>query len=531
MRWTGLTADNTYALGDRHHRPDPMGKLRDQPQHRTARVRLRVSPALCTGRVGQLGAWLCVNLLARLEGMVTEIELDCSAVSTHPDMRLLALDSVVAPDLRSWLAEVGGRASSGRVAILPASSDSVAAVELVIGGSEVVSGQAAHHIWSFGRGWLASVGSHATVERAEILDGNNPLGMYLAVCYGVGEVFKALKGFKDGESFAIDLIYSSLWSGVSTQAGWNELEDGPTIAQLRLPPTYLVGAGAVGEAGLLALITATAGAEFLTPMDRDRIDLTNRNRYILAFETQEKLNKALFAASVSTAAGVPAHGEPLHWLEYLGRATVHPNAQLAQNEADLRYGLVLSCVDKNRPRHEIQRTWPRDILGASTDSLRAQAVHYDMRSRTACLACHNPIQRLDQVLDELRAKLKGLTAESQYEHLINLGFAPEHIRSALEYLQDPNCGELGESALQKFADDGPPAFAVGFVSVAAGLLLARHWIRYALHGPGGVTSGDRHYLSVNFFNGRFMWHEEGQSETCMCAGGGRDQWRCLWGAT
>src|SRR6185437_7588147 len=120
-----------------------------------------------------------------------------------------------------------------------------------------------------------------------------------------------------------------------------------------------------------------------------------------------------------------------------------------------------------------------------------------------------------------------MTPAQRNEHLLSLGIPSDAIDSALRYLEDPRCGELGESMLRKFADDGPPAFAVGFVSVAAGLLLARGWVCYALYGPSGATPSDRHYLTMNFLNGRFLWREEAQSRECNCWGSGGEQWRIL----
>jgi molybdopterin/thiamine biosynthesis adenylyltransferase len=530
VKLTSLIPDNAVSLGDRHHRPDPMGKLRHQPLHATARIRLRISPSLAQSRVGQLGAWLCVNLLARLEGLLAEVELDCPEVPVHPLVKVPRLRAPVAAHLPQWLAEVAASASGSRLKLTLGKAESALEpiLELIIGGGEVDAGLASRHIWCFGRGWIASVGARPTVPRAQILDESNPLGMYLAVCYGVGEVFKTLKGSGGGESLSIDLIYSSLWSGQSNTDSWNMLEDGPRVSDVLVVPTYLVGAGAVGQAALLALLTSTRGAQFLTPVDGDGLGLTNRNRYILTFEGDENLNKALFTATLANEFNTPAHGEPLNWVQYLGRHTAHPDAHLAANEAELRYALVLSCVDKNRPRHEIQRTWPGDILGASTESLRAQAVHYDLRTFTACLACHNPIPAFDQVLDGLRRELEPLSTEQRTELLLSRGIESRDIESALRYLENPNCGELGETVLKKFADDGAPAFAVGFVSVAAGLLLARHWIRYALYGSTGVTPGNRHYLTINFFNGRFLWHEEAARDSCHCLDGGRERWRALW---
>jgi molybdopterin/thiamine biosynthesis adenylyltransferase len=523
-----LTAGEANSFGDRHHRPDPGGKLRDEARRPDARIRIRVSPQLAMTRVGQLGAWLCVNLICRLQGLVAKLELDVPAIAAHPVLKTLGLNRTVPGDLRACLADLTA-AVAGHCVALGEVTNAAVDLELVIGGAELDVRGGQKRVWCFGSGWRASVGTAPTVSEAEIHDDSNPLGMYLAICFGVGEVFKAFKGFRGDQNHTIERLYVSLWSGVDAEQ-WTDLEDGPPVSEVRLPASYLVGAGAVAQGALLAVATATAGAEHLTPVDGDSVGETNRNRYVLTFAEHAgaQVNKAQLAAQFATVFNIPSHSEPLFWMPYLERIEPHPDARLRTHEADLRYELVVSCVDRNRARHEIQRTWPRDILGASTEGLRAQAVHYDLRTSTACLACHNPVLPFEAVVDSLREAIRDLPDAQRRARLTELEVPADLIRSVLTYLDNPKCGELGEKVLRKFAEDGPPGFAVGFVSVAAGLLLARHWIRFALFGPGGVTPPHRHYLTMNFLNGRFLWREESQNPECDCMTSGRARWRVLW---
>jgi hypothetical protein len=519
-------------FGDRHHRPDPGGKLRSAPRLRKARVQLRVSGALADTRVGQLGAWLCVNLLSRLEGLVATIELEVPPVATHATLHLLGpISSPRHRHLAETLTALCSAVSAGAVDIVSGPQDTPSDVELILGGAEaeVEPGTGPRRVWCFGSGWRASTGTAPTVAVARIEDDTNPLGMYLAACYGVGEIFKHLKGARDDQDFTIVRLYASLWSGANAE-GWDDLEEGPSVHHLRLPVTYLAGAGAVAQALLLAVATATAGIDYLTALDRDCIGDSNRNRYVLtlAEHARAQVNKAKLAVEFLSAFGISAYGQPLFWFSYIEHTQPHPDPDLRRQEADLKYRLVLSCVDRNSARQEIQRTWPQELLGASTESLRAEAVYYDRRTTTACLSCHNPVQPFEDVVKALREQLTELTRTQRQEHLQRLGITQDTIDSALRYLDDPQCGELGESVLRKFAEDGPPGFAVGFVSVAAGMLLARHWIRYALYGPQGVTPTDRHYLTMNFFNGRFLWREEAQSVECDCGTSGGERWRALW---
>jgi molybdopterin/thiamine biosynthesis adenylyltransferase len=349
----------------------------------------------------------------------------------------------------------------------------------------------------------------------------------MAICFAVAEVFKALRGVRPGVAAKIEDLYFSLWTGEIGRT-WEELADGPEIESLRLPAGYLVGGGAVGQAVALAIATATAGAEFVTVIDEETIDRDNRNRYVLTGVDDEGKSKAKFVADFLRSTGTPTRSEALHWLPYTTRMSTHPEPRLADLEHGLRYELLVSCVDTNLARHEIQRFWPADIIGGSTDGLRALAVHYDLRTSTACLACHNRLHDFEQEAARLRREVAGRSREAQRTRLLELGMPMEVVKAVLDYLERPKCGELGEATIKKFADKGPPAFSVGFVSVAAGLLVARHWIRYSILGPGGVCPTGKHYLALNFFNGRALWTEQGVREGCVCQSEGRRQWQKMW---
>jgi hypothetical protein len=112
--------------------------------------------------------------------------------------------------------------------------------------------------------------------------------------------------------------------------------------------------------------------------------------------------------------------------------------------------------------------------------------------------------------------------------LVDHGINEADVPATLEYLAQPRCGMAGEAVLARFAENGPPAFAVGFVSVTAGILLARHWIAHALYGSTGTTPPLDHSFNVNFFNGRTIWVEREAREACMCARDRREIWCDLW---
>lgn len=493
------------------------------------RVRIVLSSDIARSPAGQLGAWLCVNLLARLDGLVSAIELDgADATLTHAIDRLRLEPGTQATSLHGALQDLVSAVSAGCVQFSTRDSITSTAVQVVIGRA-VLTSIGIPTVWCFGRGWRAFVGRHAMpFEEALTELDTNPLGMYLAVCCAVGEVFKILRGVKPTVRNAVmERVFTSLWEGKNADA-WVDLVDGPDPKGLPLPAAYLAGAGAVAQAVALALATCGARPRYVTTMDEQPIDRKNRNRYILAARSHEGVNKAEHLANFLKLHHVPAYGADVHWQPYLSHTEPHPEETHAAAEGQLKFPLILSCVDRNPARHELQRAWPRELLGGSTDGLRALAVHYDMRVDTACLMCHNPIVAFESRLNHVRAALADFEPQMHARVLEDLGFDPGSIASVLQYLQSPQCGELGEAAIKKFSDEGPPAFSVGFVSVAAGLLLLRHWIRMAAAGVEQTTDPSGHYLSLNFFNGRMMWSEQGRRTDCECVSKGRVVWNTLW---
>ena len=263
-------------------------------------------------------------------------------------------------------------------------------------------------------------------------------------------------------------------------------------------------------------------------LDREHIDRTNRNRYVLALASDEGSQKATFLATYLERLGLRAHAVPMHWLEALTRLDPHPIEALATMESALRYRLVLSCVDTNHARGDIQRSWPLDIIGASTLGLRASAIHYDLRTPTACLACFNEPRAQANAIEGLRREIESAAPSERPGILIRNGIEAHEVEAVLQHLARPKCGELGESALSRFAENGPPAFSVGFVSVAAGLLLARHWIAFSQAGPAATTPAETHGLFANFFNGRLSWVEQQARAECACAKDRLEIWEPIW---
>jgi molybdopterin/thiamine biosynthesis adenylyltransferase len=303
---------------------------------------------------------------------------------------------------------------------------------------------------------------------------------------------------------------------------------GIPLAGLELPPWYLIGAGAVGQALVAAIIAARVRAH-LTVIDGDAIDDTNLNRYILAVLSNLGDSKADLAAGYLRAAGHSVYSYGSSWPKYAFSVPhIGQRADLQAYEAEYKYARVLSCVDKNTARRAIQQFWPQLLLGASTDGMGLQVTHYDMNGPYECLKCSNPAEVNLRTLEDAEADLRSRSAEEVRAAAHAVGADPDLVA---RYLADPKCGELGQQELAKFlAASDERAFSVGFVSVAAGVLLGAQLFKGELVGWDKAFPPDRGAtLRLSFLNPGPHWSKHlRRKQECDCSSVGRQEYGALW---
>jgi len=445
-------------IADRHSRP--VQGLGADARPLTVRI---VAGAELAAPTAQHLTVCMVNLLCRLVGSVAAVELDLppqrlSVTIPGPESEGGAVEQLSA--LAEW-------AVSGKV---PVAGRSHRICDMTICIGDLPSDRDEPiDLWVIAAGWRAWVGTTRDHLPAKIFaDADaNPLGPYLAAALAVGEVFKRSRGLVKGR-FAEDFGYS-LWTGKT--GPWAELADGPPIAGATLPPFYLVGAGAVGQGLHAILAAAKIRTEYVVTIDDDRHDGTNLNRcFVAGADDVEKLKIKAVRRSRKAAGikGLEFKGTLAQYVSGGQDPALH--ADLAVTQAQDLFPLVVSAVDKNASRQDIQGLAPGLVLSATTVGLTAKANTYEMRSGAACLACHNPPEddgaRLREVeqrarnMDEmeLRAFLAGNVADAE---------------AVIEYLRhSERCGELGEADFRNFATRRTPEFSVSFVSMAAATLLA-----------------------------------------------------------
>jgi len=510
-------------LADRHLRPDPQGLLAPLAQATTGRVLLKIAPALAISVTGQHLAWMLVNLLARQFRLVSAIILD---VDPHVPLRARVAPFGEAPSLEQTLLGcvqlVAGEHVTAQRAADAASTG--AEIEIVLGPSNQEP-RAPIQIAAYADGWRFFIGrQEAAPQHAP--DTALPFGPYLAACFAAGEVFKHLRGLRADKGDFLgrnrDLIISA-WS-CEAALEWHELAPDPPIGHIELPPVYIPGAGAVGQAAALTFGALPDAAGHITTADDDCLDLTNGNRYVLAQLTNDGAHKVPLLTHFLEARGFSTYGFEGKWERYVNRADRNRNrSDIDAFERQFRYGLVLSCVDDNGARHAIRNLWPNIIIGGSTHGLMAKVTTYDMLGSQLCLKCYNPVVERNQRMKEQLARLQNATDSEREAFFQSIGVDPAR---AKEHLEKADCGQLSEQDLDRFAA-GEPMMSAGFVSAAAGIMLAAHAVRLTLQPRTDLTTRGA-VLMANFYRPTLRWLPMQPEPGCDCVCKRGSIWRRKW---
>jgi hypothetical protein len=214
-------------------------------------------------------------------------------------------------------------------------------------------------------GWNAHVDpSDATQYPA------HPIAALAAAALGVGEVFRAVfadplgpRGRRDRQPGGFNLITAAdptpaVPAGTST---------------LRLPDAHLIGAGAVGQACLLAL-TSTDVQLTLAVLDPQTVDLSNLQRYVLTTDTDVGATKVQLAERAAADSSVTVVAVPTVW------------------GADSRSGpgtanIVLTALDSAADRIAVAAGLPARAYNAWTQPADIGWSRHERFGVEPCLAC------------------------------------------------------------------------------------------------------------------------------------------------
>lgn len=502
-------------LADRHLRPDPLGVLIEGAATKFGVVRVSISAAMASSRGGQHLAWMLVNLLARQFKVVREILLDVPGVPTLDAVTPFGRKATLGESLLECVRLVSGQHVGARF------DGSPALVDISLGIGDVPASGAEH--WNlYADGWRYSIGTSGCTPSGAPSSGL-AIGPYLCAAVAAGEVFKVFRGMKPGKGASIDSYFASAWTQ-STGAGWDELEDGPQVHEVGpLPHFYFAGAGAVAQAAAACLI----GSGFkgsATVIDKDALDLSNDNRYVLSNLSNDLADKAELLATHLVAHGFSAKAASIWWQEFtISHGSWAPDEHVAALEREYKLPVVLSCVDKNPPRHAIQQVLPGLVVGGSSDGLTAKASIVHLGLATACLKCHNPLRSRNEIIRQKADLLRTMAPDARRAYC-----EANHLDDAIvdRVLGPSECGKLSEADLVRFADDAPE-MSVGFASAAAGVLLVSQFLRVLALGPEEAMRRGSMVMAT-FVRAGLRPLRVGRDQRCDCHAVLAGRWRRLW---
>ncbi len=505
-------------LADRHFRPDPQGVLAPKGEGQCGRVLITVAQEAAVTPAGQHLAWMLVNQLARQFGVVADITLRVPESPLFSNTAAFGAKESLCETLAACIKLVANRHVG--VSLQFEDEDRFDA-HVVVGGPS--DHERASRTWcAYADGWRWHVGSGARAPRATP-SSSLSFGPYMAASFVAGEIFKSFRGMRPDKGEFITECFGSVWT-MSLNDDWDGLIDGPRHEDLPvLPHFYFAGAGAVAQAAALTLGSSRIRGA-VTAIDHEELDITNDNRYVLSTIDDGGVSKAKLLSSYLTAQALRCHPAPVKWNEYVSACGgMAANDEIATLERQHRYPLVLSCVDKNLPRHEIQTALPRVIIGGSTDGLTAKTQIFYLGHEASCLKCFNPIEDRNAAIQRNLVRLAGMAPEERNEWCRENGIPTDDLA---RFLAPSECGKLSEADLERFAK-GAPDMSVGFVSVAAGILLSAQLVRISKVGVDMATANG-HMVTATLARPGMRHRKSGPDVSCDCQSKLRDRWRHFW---
>lgn len=391
-------------------------------------------------------AWMLLNILSRLDGIVGKIGLDCPT-DVQIAGRVVPFSSNT--ELRQALIE-----GSREIGIVPLEPDCSFAYILSVGAS--VNDNSNVTLYVHGEGWWGGI---STEPFESNWTPNLPFGPYIAACLAAGEVFKGARMIPSEYTRPSTVCYSTWHHLVTENKAEAWLADGPELLDDVSLNVGLAGVGAVGSAWMHTLwaCDGVTGSAVIADNDAAGVESTNLNRYSLFGVSSLGKAKATEAAKIARSAGIT-------WIPFdqgIEELSLPPR--------------VISAVDKNATRQAIQNKYPARILSGSTKDLRAEILRCGPPGVGACLRCFNPPERIASD-EEIRSTIDALPME-ELEHMADeVGISAS---DAKVWAREGKCGMAGERLLPYLRRDQGETrqFAVGFVSVMAGTMLAAETIK------------------------------------------------------
>ena len=502
--------------GDRHVRREPSGRIKHQPTA-LATVAIEAQRDFISTTAGQQLLLMVVNLISRQFSVVGKIELN------FPDTELednISWPGVTSKRLRAAAEEMAHFVGGPEIVTVTNGHSGNSQVAVLIGSLNPVD-YGVPAVAAVADGWRIAVSTLRSVPLVTQAS-SNPIGPFLTASIAAWYVFDVLCG----EARSIDVCMSA-WN--YSHGPWDSLEVGIDPCGIVLPDAYLIGAGAVGAAVVRTLTSTPHLCIRIVAIDSQVQSNTDRNRLISGgYDTVGKSKVELVEAEIRPGFEIyPFQGRwPDDYVTSEGRDIPQ---DFRKFEVDYKFEWILSCVDRNRDRSAIANYLPRRVIGGSTDGLVAQAVRYSMIGNCECLKCNHPTPS-SETLEDLTSLLSDPSVRQEW--LSTHGADQRTAAAIAEYLNAPECGELGEAELVRLGREGEVDWSVGFVSVAAGVLQASLFIREALF-EDGIVDSKKSEVRLIFHRTEFVESQALRRESCEVCGDSvaLKTWKQLWSTT
>lgn len=442
----------------------------------SGRAGIKISGIFADSLDGQRLLWLASNLVCRLKGVVSGVEV------CVPDGTQVAEPHLVRPGPWSGsLSEsldraLGARSRGCAVSVVHDDLGGGTDVAMLLGPDTGTGSGPAAEIHASCSGWLADCwyGEDPSGLRAGGGDDGNPFGAAAAACIAAGELLKRMG--RNSAELPRDSTRFSMYD-LHTHDIHNAAPANPPLPEhVDVGSVCVCGCGAVGNAfcqclGMVPGITAD-----LLLVDRlhdggrndERIDGTNLARYVMC--TNGDMGRPKAATLAERMEG--GHGcAPAS----AGLAVSHTDAGLESLARDGtgRIEYAVSCLDNDPARRELQDLLPRRILGGSAYELQSQVSVYDAACGTQCLKCYNREGDAAAVGPAPDAAPDGMGVGSAV--LAAAGTAA----GASGCPDGPECGSLGIENLSKIGIQDGKEFSANFVTSMSGAVLAAETVKAA----------------------------------------------------
>ena len=289
-------------------------------------------------------------------------------------------------------------------------------------------------------------------------DTTNPFGCGVAVCIAVSNLFRSVfKEYLGGVKLDEDVVFSTInYNTTSTKHN-------PELNEVIVKDTVFAGLGAIGNGSIWALLNLEDLSGRIDLVDKEEIELTNLQRYVMFAEEDIDRPKVQRAAEFLKDKKFDVNPFKKTWSEYL------------EERGNWNIGTVLVSIDNKKDRIGIQSSLPRKIFNAYTETrLLGIARHLDF-IESACLACGYILANKEKnYINEVADNCNIPQSSALVKDYINLNLdvnaapPPPHTQSLLDLIANAN--SIDRQSLNQFNGKKVEEFYSEFV--CGGILLS-----------------------------------------------------------